>query len=148
MASIKLNKKFTENVKKLLSSGGAKVLKNAINAGVINAGMYAQGSAKKLAPVKTGTLREGIQLEKEITPSKAKVTVGVNGKTIPYAAIQEFGGVIVPKNKKVLANKSLGIIYGKKVTIPAKPYIRPTAREMKAGKFLEILTAEIARVIK
>lgn len=76
----------------------------------------------------TGALRNSLA-EKDASNSNSiqtttgdEVTLGTN---LPYAAIQNFGGTIVPKNGKVLAFPGLGgaTIFAKKVTIPARPFI-------------------------
>jgi len=150
MVKISLKKKFTAKVKKLLDSpNGAEVLRRAMEDGLERAGLYAQSEAVQRAPVRTGTLRRGIQLRREFSTKRKRVIVGVNGKTIPYARIQEYGGIIVPKNKKFLAFKVNGkMVFAKKVRIPAHPYIRPTAKIMKNGKLLEILHKSVSDVIK
>lgn len=49
------------------------------------------------------------------------VTVGTN---VEYAAIQQLGGTIRPKNKKFLRFEINGqIIFAKQVTIPARPFL-------------------------
>ena len=98
--------------------------------------------AKQIAPKKTGHLRKSISHRLE------NKTKGLIGPNVPYAAIQEFGGIIRPKNKKFLswvnpkfANKSgtlttksyksMGkaenmFIFAKKVTIKGKHYMKRT----------------------
>lgn len=51
--------------------------------------------ASRNAPYDTGTLRRSLLMD--IKPDKGKV-----GSNLPYAKIQEFGGTIVPKKKKLL----------------------------------------------
>lgn len=73
----------------------------------------------KAAPYKTGTLRGSIITE--VGSESAKI-----GSNLPYARIQEFGGVIRPKKKKMLAFKVNGRwVFAKKVTIPKRPYLVP-----------------------
>lgn len=50
------------------------------------------------APYKTGTLRRSIL-------SDVTADIGKVGTNLPYARIREFGGTILPKNKKMLAWK-------------------------------------------
>jgi HK97 gp10 family phage protein len=60
-----------------------------------------QNAAKDNAPMKTRTLSRSIHTEvTESDESHATATVGTD---LVYAAIQEFGGTIVPKNAKFLA---------------------------------------------
>jgi len=85
-------------------------------------------AARQKAPYRTGTLRRSIHVEvTEVGAHSAMVEVGT-GEDVPYAAIQEFGGVIVPKIAKMLAWRDRGtgeMIFAKSVTIPARPYMRP-----------------------
>lgn len=119
--------------------------------------------------VKTGLLRRSINQRVEDLPSQEgpgqvggviRGSVGTNRRTVPYAAIHEFGGktrphVIMPKNKKVLrfasaqgaflqGNKS-GFVFASRVNhpgsnMPERSYLRsslrevtPTARQMIAA---------------
>lgn len=75
-------------------------------------------STMKTAPVKTGTLRRSIRIN-AISSSDATY-----GPHVVYAAIQDRGGEIHVRTKKVLANKRTGEFFGKKVTIPAQHYMQ------------------------
>lgn len=58
--------------------------------------------------------------------------VAVVGPHRVYARIHEVGGTIVPKRAKCLTFKVDGhVIRAKKVTIPARPYVRPAVDEHK-----------------
>jgi hypothetical protein len=56
------------------------------------------------------------------------VTVG--GTTV-YARIQELGGTITAKNFPQLGNPTAGF-FGPQVTLPPRPYIKPTAEKIIA----------------
>ena len=80
--------------------------------------------AQRIVPVDTGRLRASINVKREFL-------VKVIGTNVEYATDVEFGTgphEIVAKNKKVLADKKKGIIFGKRVkhtgTKP-QPYMRP-----------------------
>lgn len=80
--------------------------------------------ARRLAPVKTGHLRNSIYHE----VSKGKLTVGTRG--VNYALAVEFGTlphVIVPKNAKALYWPGARHPVGKvnHPGTPAQPYLRP-----------------------
>lgn len=46
------------------------------------------------------------------------------GSNLEYAAVQQFGATIKPKNKKTLSWKIGGVsVFAKKVVIPARPYL-------------------------
>lgn len=57
--------------------------------------------------------------------------IGRFGSRVPYAAIHEFGGTIRAKNKKYLRFRTFDGSWhtSKKVTIPARPFITPAARD-------------------
>ena len=80
--------------------------------------------AQRIVPVDTGRLRASINVKREFL-------VKVIGTNVEYARDVEFGTgphEIVAKNKKVLANKKKGIIFGRKVRHPGsepKPFMRP-----------------------
>ena len=74
----------------------------------------------------TGALRNAVSVASAKgsiqTTQGDEVTLGTN---IPYAAIHNFGGTIVPKNGKVLAFPGMGgaTIFAKKVVIPKRSFI-------------------------
>ena len=80
--------------------------------------------AQRMVPVDTGRLRASINVKREFL-------IKAIGTNVEYATDVEFGTgphEIVAKNKKVLANKKKGIIFGKKVKHPGskpRPYMRP-----------------------
>jgi hypothetical protein len=52
-----------------------------------------------------------------------------------YGFVQEFGMTIKVVRKKVLANASTGQVFGPEVTLPPRPFMRPTAvRYAESGK--------------
>lgn len=70
-------------------------------------------------------LRDTGRLRSSITSSADGdgVTVGTN---VDYAAVHQFGAVIHPKKaggRLVFANGAGGMIFAKKVTIPARPFM-------------------------
>ena len=86
--------------------------------------------AQRIVPVDTGRLRGSINVKREFL-------VKVIGTNVEYATDVEFGTgphEIVAKNKKVLADKKKGIIFGKRVkhtgTKP-QPYMRPAFENNK-----------------
>ena len=80
--------------------------------------------AQRMVPVDTGRLRASINVKRDFL-------IKAIGTNVEYATDVEFGTgphEIVAKNKKVLANKKKGIIFGKKVKHPGskpRPYMRP-----------------------
>lgn len=102
------------------------VLEQALHAGA----QEIRNSAQDKAPYLTGTLRRSIHSE-TTEKNGARVTVQV-GTDVEYAAMQEFGGEIVPKNAKRLVFEVDGKkVFARKVTIPAHPYLRPAFDEQK-----------------
>lgn len=106
-------------------------------------------TAKQLALYKTGTLRDSI--ETRDIHMEGDSCIGVLGPSddVPYAAIQEFGGFVFPKEGNNVLHwvDDMGIdIFAKYVYIPAHPYMRPAYDQEKenaieAGK--KILLAGI-----
>ena len=77
------------------------------------------------------TLRKGTQqLSKSILVTKTGSGIGTIvkvGPKVKYGGIHEFGGTITPKRKKFLRFQVEGkVIFTKKVTIPARPYMAPS----------------------
>lgn len=70
-------------------------------------------------------LRDTGLLQRSITykPDQTGVTIGTN--QMPRAAVHQFGAVIKPKNAKHLVFPGPGgrMIFAKKVTIPARPFM-------------------------
>jgi phage gpG-like protein len=70
-------------------------------------------------------LRDTGLLQRSITykPDQTGVTIGTN--QMPRAAVHQFGAVIKPKNAKQLVFPGPGgrLIFAKKVTIPARPFM-------------------------
>lgn len=88
-----------------------------------------QVAKEKTAPISNlktrGTLKRNIRV---FSATSSEVKIG-NTAEVKYAKFVHFGTkpyVIKPKNKKALANKKAGIIFGKKVNHPgikANPYL-------------------------
>jgi HK97 gp10 family phage protein len=95
-------------------------------------GLPIQNAAKQKAPKLTGTLSRSIHMEATDKPGTlAAIKIGTDVK---YAAIHEFGGIIVPKDAKMLhffiGNEE---IFAKSVHMPARPYLRPAMDEQKGA---------------
>ena len=92
-----------------------------------------QRIAKRLVPRDTGNLQRSIIL----MPLTVGSDLYVLSTNVKYAAAIEFGTepyVIKIKNKKVLADRKKGIIFGKKVQHPgteAQPFFRPALFQVK-----------------
>jgi phage virion morphogenesis protein len=80
----------------------------------------------------------------EVSEAAGSVEVGTNK---PYGAIHQFGGVIKPKRGKALAFRLGGrLVLGKKVTIPARPYLGISAED---GLEIEAIIARVlARALR
>ena len=118
MSNVKI---LVDNTKGVLNALSGRDLLPAAR----NGGLVVQNSARPAAPIDKGALRASIHVEDdEVTNTAAWVNVG---SELIYARIQEFGGVIEPKNKKFLSwlSKDGSRIFAKRVHIPAQPYLRP-----------------------
>lgn len=129
---------------KLAKLASADVLENALQAGA----QPIRNSAIDKAPYLTGTLRRSLHTETvEKRGKKVRVLVGTN---LEYAAMQEFGGTVTPKQAKMLAFEVGGkLVFAKRVTIPAHPYLRPAFDEQKgeAVKQFRLAVADQVRAI-
>jgi phage gpG-like protein len=101
------------------------------------AGSAFVASTMKAAPVETGALRRSIQGHRN------SATEFVYGSNLVYAHIQDQGGVIHVKVKKVLANRREGIFFGKQVTMPAQQYMQKGGEEG-----IEDATARVAAYLQ
>lgn len=102
----------------------AKLTLNNKDHGLSKAQLASQ-TAHKILTGKTGEL--GNSLTETTAPYAVRTSAGTEisiGTNVPYAAIHQFGGVITPKNKKALMIPMAGgVIFAKKVTIPARPFL-------------------------
>lgn len=66
--------------------------------------------------------------------SEATATEVATGSNLPYARIHQLGGTIVPKTQKALKFRlpSGGFVTVKKVTIPQREYLGPSADDLAA----------------
>lgn len=105
------------------ASGALDEMRTALNAQVL-AERAAQGfvaGTQQVAPVETGALRRSIRLN-EVTGSEGEATA-TWGPHVIYGRIQDQGGIIRVRVKKVLANRATGQFFGKAVTIPGQHYM-------------------------
>lgn len=123
-------------------------IKSAINIGLHRIGGELREKSVPIAPYKSGTLRRGINYEVK----GQSVEFGVNLKSIPYARIREFGGVIRAKNKPYLVFKVNGQWRKVRRVIQSganggKGYLRPSFERMRAGRAAKIFDEEIKYII-
>jgi len=90
--------------------------------------------------VRSGTLRNSIHVEMS---SDFTGVLAVVGTDVVYAAIHEYGGVIVPKVAKAL-RFMIGdqVIHAKSVTMPERSFLRSTLAE-REGIIREALLAAV-----
>lgn len=117
--------------------------------------------AKRIAPIgkgsghyRGGNLRKDIKV---ISYKKDSVTIG-NTQKAPYAKFVHDGTrphIIKAKNKKVLANKRAGVVFGKKVKHPgnkANPYLMNAweayKRDGGLARALNSLGSEVSVMVK
>lgn len=129
-----------------------QTLERALTAGAL----IIQNAAKENAPHRSGTLRRSIHIGghedlnpdgiggqvpgPEVAPTAVSVYVGTD---LEYAAMQEFGGTIVPRNAArlhfTLADGTE--VFARRVTIPAHPYLRPAMDENQHEVTREVAAA-------
>lgn len=100
---------------------------------IVNAGaaefvkFQKQNVRKKLNKNARGVLEGALQV-KPIDSKNAEAGVPLN--TLIYALVHEYGKIIVPKKAAALRFEIDGqVIFAKRVTIPARPYVRPSVRQ-------------------
>ncbi len=94
----------------------------------------------------TGTLRRSAQ----VVPAVAAGTRAVSAVRVGavYARIQSKGGTVTVKRARVLANKRTGQVFGKSVTLPARPFMEPTLAVLLAsGRLRAKANAAVAAVV-
>lgn len=107
--------------------------------------------------VQTGLLRRSINDQYEEAESLIKGTVGTNKRTVPYAAIHEFGGttkphVIEAKRAEVLRFQVGGeTVFRRKVNhpgsvMPERSYLRRALRELAPDIRTQLTKAVVAAV--
>lgn len=118
--------RLDRKLQRLSAAVQADVLERALHAGA----QEILNSAQEKAPYQTGNLKRS--LHSETTDKSGSRVVVVAGTDVEYAAMQEFGGTIVPKVANMLAFEVKGkLVFAKSVTIPAHPYLRPAFDEQK-----------------
>jgi len=129
---------FEQNLRRLDDATAGQAMGRALMAGgliIVNAGkenIQAQGL------VLTSTLMRSVDQElTEVSRDRAVDEIGTN---LPYAAIHEFGGTIVPVNAQFLRFEIDGVvIFTKSVEIPARPYLRPAFDENIDAAMAEVV---------
>ena len=99
---------------------------------------------------RTGTLARSVVIDRSrLNADNPSVRVGTN---LVYARIHEFGGIIKPKKAKWLAffvgkGAARRFIRTKKVTMPARPYFRPTFNRNRQ-KFIDVFAANVRKSLE
>jgi hypothetical protein len=94
---------------------------------------------KKLNKNPRGVLENALQV---IPIDSRAAEAGVPADTIIYAFAHEYGVVIVPRKAKALRFEIDGkVIFAQRVTIPARPYVRPSVKEGKRPAVKAIIKA-------
>lgn len=129
-------KEFAEQLARIGGAAAGQALVGAVTAGAL----IVQNAAKEKAPFRSGTLRRSIRTEPaEVSATHAAVVIGT-GEV--YAAVQEFGAVIVPVRARALRfedpPKSGHIVFAQRVHVPAHPYLRPAMDENIGNVAIEI----------
>ena len=141
-------REFEAQLKRLENAPAEQALVTAGKAG----GVIIRNAAAEKAPKKTRTLARSIHIE-VLESSRYRVWMAI-GTDVVYAAIHEFGGVILPKHAKFLAipigdlvgsprlhdlrfakrgnlyvledaGGNVQYVLKSQVVIPARPYMRP-----------------------
>ena len=139
-----------------------KVARKALKAGINDGTKAVLWDAKARTPRRTGLLRKSLGRKVKSYRGGA-VIVGVIGprrgfrmvidgkpvNPVKYAHLVEYGRrEVVPKKKKVLADKVGKVIYGRKVrAVAPRPFMRP-AWESNKGRVVEFVVERLRAAIK
>lgn len=148
---------FEGMMNKLADALAEEILVNAAMAGALPI----QNEAKRLAPKRTRNLSRSIHTEvKERARHRVRVTVGTD---VEYAAIHEFGGTINhPGGTPYIVTKggarwlrkdgnypaNVKFTQPHKITIPARPYMRPAADKKTEAALSAVKRAIVAQLQK
>jgi phage gpG-like protein len=125
----------------IASGMGGPIMANALHAGAMVGASAARDNVNEQGLWNTGDFARRIEVQ-SATPRRA--TYGTNH---PGAAVQEFGGTIRPKSSDPRARLHFYVdgeeVFARKVTVPARPYMRPSADENKGE-----IEAAIAGAVK
>lgn len=111
-------------------SGKINGISNNVIKGLLRMGYDIASQARHNAPYKTGTLSNSIRVEENAGIVEIIAGGRYANKSIPYAAIQEFGG-------------NAG--RGRKVHIVGKHYMERAKDHIMAGNYIEKYFGEIVR---
>lgn len=120
---------FTAQMEKLADAARGEPLSRAANAGGYELRGLVEVNIRKQDLVDTGNLVNSISVKSvQLVGSGAEAVVGTN---VVYAAIHEFGGVINAKGPGglVFQTEDGEWHHVSRVTIPARPYMRPAVDE-------------------
>lgn len=143
MLEISIDKSVSKAILNFMQNGNKDVERAILN-GVTKSGLMLQNRAKELAPVKRGALRRSIN-------GKLASTSYIVGTNLPYAKIQEFGGVIRPKKSNFLRWNDGGTWHAAR-SVAIKPYkgggyFRP-ALQFVSKQIGGIISKEIVKALK
>ena len=122
-----------QDVLKALTAAGGKSL-SAIKLGIRKCAMLVERKAKETVydghPEHLEGDKGGLRRSITVQYVQSGLTAHI-GPNVVYAAIHEFGGTIVPKTANYLRFKTKDGAWHtvSKVTIPARPYMRPALAE-------------------
>ena len=123
---------FIKNLEKIDKKIRGEVARKAVDAGGHQVMDYARLNIRqKLNKHPRGHLANSITVTSKNTGSGAVAEVKPNRE---YARIHEFGGTIVPRKARMLywRDPDTGELRAaKRVTIPARPYLRPAVEDHK-----------------
>jgi len=127
MATISGVGRLVSNLKSLKTVWDDSVV---VNAGAAEFVKVQQANVrKKLNKNPRGVLENALQV---IPKNSRQAEAGIPLNTIIYALAHEFGVTIVPRKAKALRFEIDGkVIFAKSVTLPARPYVRPSVRQGK-----------------
>lgn len=92
-----------------------------------------------------GALRRSMRLSPPVVTGTSRAVAKVSPRIV-YARIQEAGGTVSTDKPHGLGSPQSGF-FGHSVTLPARPYMRPTARRMAASGQLRKAAVEAVQAV-
>lgn len=106
-----------------LAAEAPSMVGRAVRAGGARLGEGMERRAPKLSDQLEGTVGESIQTRRV---SDTEILVGTDHG---LARTFEDGGEVTPSRRRVLASREQDVVFGRRVVIPARPFVRPAVDE-------------------
>ena len=115
-----------------LGQAGETITKVTLSRQTHSAGTPTPSQPGQPPALVSGTLRRAVHRTPAVRSGPASYSQ-VLGCRVIYGAVQEYGATIRVRNARVLANADTGQVFGTQVTLPARPWMKPSMRQLEAS---------------